>query len=178
MPERHIHEMSAVAIGILVLIITVAIGATVVQNIQTTQISRATDVNVSDGGNPYTITVNSSVALSLGSKYAGLNPVISYVQAKNSTNGLEISSTNWTTVNTYPQSFNFTGPRYAAATINWSYSVTYYTPGYDFNVSAQGLGALSNYSSFFQVIVVVVIFSVLLGIFAIYLTGRPHGGSV
>lgn len=47
----------------------------------------------------------------------------------------------------------------------------------DYNITSQGLAALITYSNFFSVIVVVVVFAVIIGLFAFF-TLRGRGGGL
>jgi hypothetical protein len=47
----------------------------------------------------------------------------------------------------------------------------------DYNISDTGLDAMSTYADFFNVIVVVVVFAVIIGLFALF-TMRGRGGAI
>lgn len=63
------------------------------------------------------------------------------------------------------------------ATILQTVRTTQTSGNYDFNISSNGLTALDTYSDFFQVIVVVVVFAVIIGLFAFF-TLRGRGGGL
>jgi hypothetical protein len=60
------------------------------------------------------------------------------------------------------------------ATILQTIRGTQTAANYDYNVTTQGLSALGTYGNFFSVIVVVVVFAVIIGLFAFF-TMRGRG---
>lgn len=59
------------------------------------------------------------------------------------------------------------------ATVLQTIRTTQTTGQYDYNITTQGLSSLVTYSNFFSVIVVVVVFAVIIGLFAFFtLRGR------
>ena len=62
------------------------------------------------------------------------------------------------------------------ATILQTIRGTQATNNYDYNITTTGLSALVTYSNFFSVIVVVVVFAVIIGLFAFFAMRGRGGG--
>jgi hypothetical protein len=179
---QGVENLSSSAVAVLALIIIVAIGATVLQSVQTTQKAYATDLNVTDTANPYTVnTTLGQVSLAtLSTKYTGLHPSVTALTAFNATSGAQLAGTLFTANITNPAalSFSWTSALNNMTATNFSYTVTYDKLNYDYNVTTQGLSALVNYGNFFNVIVVVIVFAVIIGLFAFFTMRRGQGGSL
>lgn len=166
MKRKGVLEMSSTAIAVISLILVVALGATVLQNIRTTELDRAILASQLDDRNPITVnTNNGAVNFDFPNRFNGLNPAASGVVASNSTSGTVYASGNYTTTTT---SFTWTNAFANGTGVNFTYTVTYDDLGYDTNITTTGLIAVDVFADFFSIIVVVIVFAVIIGMFGMF----------
>jgi len=173
---QAVGDLSSGAIAIILLILTVTIGATILQTTQNTQLARSTATGQLDDGNPYTVNESrGAINFDLPNRFNGLNGAISSAVATNSSNGVVYQGGNYTISG---NTFDWTSATGNLTAINWSYSVTFDVLNQDYNVTRGGLSALNTFSDFFSVIVVVVVFAVIIGLFAFVTLRRGEGGNI
>ncbi len=155
------------AIAILILIIVVAIGATALQSIRDTQLDTGTASAIES------YTVDNTTAETL----TNARCIDTSVVIINATNGSQtFASGNYTVACSASASTitwdTGTGNN-SAVNASYNYNIDVFPE--DYNITTAGLTSLGTYSDFFTVIVVIIVFAVIIGLFAIFATrGRQR----
>lgn len=171
-----VDKLTEGAVTVLVLILVVAVGATVLQTIRGTQAATTNAVGVNDTNNPITLdTDDGNVTFGIPGIY--VNPTLSSFVVVNATNGSQIYDSGNYTINADNTAFSWDTATANETTVNWSFAVNFDVLNQDFNVTTAGLSALVTYSDFFTVIVVILVFAVIIGLFAFF-TLRGRGSSI
>ena len=146
--------MQISAIGIIVLVIIISIGAKVLMTVQDTQTSYIWD----------TVT-NESITLYNGTNVSLANTGIDSTNFALSNVTYTLGAGNYTLYETDGKVM-LTQNTSNATAFNASYGYNYHNdPLDDYNVTADGLTSVGTYSEFFVVIVVVMILGIIVGMF-------------
>ncbi len=170
--------LSESAIAVIILVLVVSIGATILQTISTTQTGSLTTSNQTGGNSPFNITNNTALAnFSIPAGFLDPTIVSGTITIRNVSSGDEIGALNFTLNGVI--GFNLTDQSgYTGQQLDVLYDISSTRENADLNITRTGLGALQTYADFFSVIVVVIVFAVIIGLFALFTTRRPGGGSL
>jgi len=166
--------LSASAIAIIVLVITVAIGATIVTTIGDSGVGKGTATQATNNN----ITVNESVGEQAFTFASGLeSPTASAVVAFNATLASQIyTSGNYTTTGS---GVNWATALANGTSVSFNFTTSYSTRSVAFNITVKGTDALKTYSDFFSTIVIILVFVVIIGLLAFFgASGFGRGGRV
>lgn len=174
---RNQGMMIGSAVSIIILFIVVIMGATSIQRIRTNELTSASTASQLDTNNPSRLNTSSNggvINFAYPAQFtANLNPRASSIVVSNSTTGVVYEAENYTST---AQNITWTAAFANQTLANISFTVTIDQLNYDYNISTRGLAGLVTYADFFSVIVVVIVFAIIIGLFVAF-AGRPGRGS-
>lgn len=162
------------AIAVILLVLVVAIGATVLQGVRDTQV----DSNPVITGT----VVNETLAAAVSGRNYVLDDAPSYSRHLNVSVTVQNATSN---PNVLIANYSFLAANksitvlWTGGQFNVSYTYEFDSVNADVNISSAGLSALITYSNFFTVIVVTLVFAAIIGLFVLFAArGRGTQGGL